>query len=65
MASESTCGRKEKEARESYPALKKRVNIEVLPWTNGNVSVERINQEPSLTLEELRESKFYFGGGRS
>ena len=36
------------------------MNIEVLKWANGNISVERINQEPSLTLEELRKSKFHF-----
>ena len=47
------------------PALKKGVNIEVLPWANGNISVERINQEPSFTLEELRESKFHFSEGGS
>ena len=56
---------KGEEARESYPALKKRVNIEVLPLANGNISVERINQEPSFTLEELRESKFHFSEGGS
>lgn len=39
--------------------------MEVLPWANGNISVERVDQEPSLTLEELRESKIYFGRGRS
>ena len=39
--------------------------MEVLPRANENISVERINQEPSLTLEELRKSKFHFSEGGS
>lgn len=34
-------------------------------WANGNISVERINQEPSFTLKELRESKLHFSEGGS
>ena len=47
------------------PRFEKKSEHRSLKWANGNISVERINQEPSLTLEELRKSKFHFSEGGS